>query len=327
VAEIVLAIGTSHTPILSIPPENWEAGHAAKDRIEYADVFEERARANAGWIEKECNLPRWQEQYAAVQRAIASLADTFARVKPDVAVIVGDDQRELFRDDPTPALAIYWGQSLQVAPPAVPSAPFRALAKWAEYGDEPATYQCVPELAKHMIDVAIDGEFDIANVRKVPAGRQVGHAYNFVCRRIMAGCLVPYVPVWLNAFYGLNQPRAGRCFAFGQMLHEAIESWDSDARVALVASGGLSHTIVDEELDRGIIAALKAKNPHGLTHWDESRFHWPGMDGFGTGETKSWITVAGAVQDTDLKMELVDYLPIYRTVAGSGVGATFARWQ
>jgi 3-O-methylgallate 3,4-dioxygenase len=51
------------------------------------------------------------------------------------------------------------------------------------------------------------------------------------------------------------------------------------------------------------------------------------MDGFGTGETKSWIAVAGAVHDTGLTMELVDYLPIYRTVAGSGVGATFARWQ
>lgn len=326
-AKIVLGLAASHSPLLSSPPEEWETGHAAKDRRAYAEIWDEYSARNASWIGPELTMDRWQEKYAGVQHALDSLGDTFARVRPDVAVILGDDQTEVFQEDCTPALAIYWGKDLLVEPPDWDTVePMRRASKRVEYGDRPTTYACVPELGKHLVESLTEDEFDVAHFREMPAGRQIGHAYNFICRRVMRENVVPYVPVLLNVFNGLNQPSARRCYAFGQALGRAISSWPDDVRVAVIASGGLSHTIIDEELDRGILAAMQEKDEAGMSSWPEARFHWPGKFGFGTGETKSWIATAGALDATSLNMHLTDYIAVYRASVGSGVGSGFAEW-
>lgn len=327
-AKIVLGIGTSHSPLLSTPPEHWETGHSAKDRRDYAEIFEERSRQNAPWIGPELTMERWLQKYAAVQNAIGRLGEVLAEVKPDVAVIVGDDQQEVFKHEARPALAAYWGESLRVIPPDMNDVQdFRRFSKWAEYGDEPVTYPCEPSLGKHLVESLVEQDFDVMALNQLPEGRQIGHAYNFVCRRVMNGNGPPYVPIMLNVFFGLNQPTVGRCYALGRALRRAIDSWEGDKTVALVASGGLSHTMIDEELDRGILAAMEEKDEKGITSWPEERFHFPGKFGFGTGETKSWVTVAGAMAENDLDMHLVDYVACYRTTAGTGVGAGFAYWR
>ncbi|MEH7333840.1 hypothetical protein V7161_14445, partial [Neobacillus drentensis] len=38
-------------------------------------------------------------------------------------------------------------------------------------------------------------------------------------------------------------PTMDRCFQLGEVIRSAIESWDSDKKVAIVASGGLSHWV------------------------------------------------------------------------------------
>lgn len=44
----------------------------------------------------------------------------------------------------------------------------------------------------------------------------------------------------------------------------------------------------------------------------------------GTSEIRNWITVAGAAQHLD--MELFDYVPCYRSPAGTGCAMAFAQW-
>ena len=46
-----------------------------------------------------------------------------------------------------------------------------------------------------------------------------------------------------------------------------------------------------------------------------------------TSESLNWVAVGGAMQHSDLKAEVVDYVPVYRTPAGTGGGWTFIRWQ
>ena len=54
-----------------------------------------------------------------------------------------------------------------------------------------------------------------------------------------------------------------RCFQLGEMLRQSIESWEWDKKVAIVASGGLSHWVpipkIDSEKqeDQGVIHILK----------------------------------------------------------------------
>ena len=53
----------------------------------------------------------------------------------------------------------------------------------------------------------------------------------------------------MNTYYPPNQPNPKRCYDFGRTLRSAIEAWPTKARVAILASGGLSHFVVDEDLD------------------------------------------------------------------------------
>jgi 3-O-methylgallate 3,4-dioxygenase len=47
----------------------------------------------------------------------------------------------------------------------------------------------------------------------------------------------------------------------------------------------------------------------------------------GSSESKCWIMAAGALSDADLKMDLLDYVPCYRSEAGTGNAMGFATWQ
>ena len=65
----------------------------------------------------------------------------------------------------------------------------------------------------------------------------VGHAFSFLYRRLVPGSKIPMVPVMVNTYYPPNQPTPKRCYAFGQAVRKAVESWDSGKRVAIMASG------------------------------------------------------------------------------------------
>jgi hypothetical protein len=130
--------------------------------------------------------------------------------------------------------------------------------------------------------------------------------------------VVPMLPVMVNTYFPPNQPTAGRCYAFGTALRRAVESWDRDARVAVVASGGLSHFVIDEELDHRILEAFRSRNAAHITSVPQGELV------SGTSEIRNWVVVAGATEH--LELEVVDYVPTYRSPAGTGCGMAFARW-
>jgi seryl-tRNA synthetase len=87
----------------------------------------------------------------------------------------------------------------------------------------------------------------------------------------------------------------------------------------VVASGGLSHILIDEEIDRQTI--------DGLLHKDKQKLFSLPVEKliFGTSEIRNWVAVAGAVEHLDMK--LVDYVPCYRSMAGTGCAMSFASWN
>jgi hypothetical protein len=90
-------------------------------------------------------------------------------------------------------------------------------------------------------------------------------------------------------------------------------------RVAVVASGGLSHFIVDEELDREVLRALQENDYQALRAIPRNALK------SGSSEILNWVLVAGAVNPLPLTWS--EYQPIYRTPAGTGVGAAFCIWK
>ena len=330
-AEIVLGMASSHAPQLEMPPEHWRA-YGDRGRTQAVHWFAgntysfgELAELRAGeHFERECTDEKFQTRWDACQGAIGHLEGTLAAVKPDVCIILGDDQKESFDDENMPALSIFYGDAIDDIPNPGGA---RGIYSDPEVARRPAgqlTHPADAALGEYLIEAFIENEFDVARSSKLPPGRDgdgsIGHAFYYVYRRLMNNVVTPNVPVLVNTYYPPNTPTASRCYRFGQTLRKAIEDWDSDKRVAVFASGGLSHTVIEEELDHRIIDGLKHDDVAKLTDYPDARFR------AGTSEIKNWIALAGAMSGTGLALNMVDYVPCYRTEAGNGCAMGFAEW-
>ena len=327
-AQIVLGIGSSHTPQLNTPPEIWPL-HGENDkknpwlfdrqgrRVSYDEVL---AQADPNIPARELTPEKQRERWEGAQKAVSHLQDKLAEADPDVIVVFGDDQAEIFPHDFRPALMVHWGETVPNMPDLFSRAPYEAGRKagWA-YGPERATIPIRADLGKHIVDALIDGGFDVASSKKLDNDMGLGHAYGFIFGRIMNGKTVPMVPVILNTLYPPNQPTAARCYELGRTVRKAIEDWPVDARVAIAGSGGLSHFVIDEEIDEQFMAALRSKKAEDFAALPRERLE------SGTGELRSWTGAAGALEGLDLTF--MDYYPCYRSPAGTGVAMGFAVWE
>ena len=336
-ARIVLGLATSHGPLLSTPPEHWgeraKADRANKELWFRGEIvpFEalEVMRAEEDLPHKS-SLSERSVRFARCRRAIDSLAASFEAAAPDVVVIVGNDQLEAFSYANMPAFAIYRGESVMNRPPSADQAakmpPGVAESVFAHRPREETRYPCAPDLAAHIISRMVEREFDITQSNALPqdgaewSRGALPHAFGFVLRQIMQDRPVPHIPVLINTFYPPNQPTARRCYRFGAALADAIAAWPQDLRVAVIASGGLSHFVVDEDLDHRFLRALESGDPDALGSLPEPLLQ------SGSSEMKNWIATAAAVQQAGLGMELVDYVPCYRSNAGTGNAMGFVRW-
>jgi catalytic LigB subunit of aromatic ring-opening dioxygenase len=318
-AEIVLGIGTSHSPQLSVPASEW---HLLREKDEHDPTLDYPGllRLAKPKIDQDLTDKKMRERDEACQNGIAVLGDVLQRAKADVIVIFGDDQHEQFDDDNMPTFALYHGHSLPVIKKHLGGLPgeWKSVEEggWAETAGE---YRAESELAEHLIRSLVADEFDIARCDRLRKEIGVGHAFSFLYRRILPGGVLPMVPVMVNTYYPPNQPTPKRCYAFGQAVRRGIESWKRDARVALMASGGLSHVVIDEALDRTVLDGLKQKKRELLYGLPRDK-----MRG-GTSEILNWIALAGSVEP--MEMKLVDYVTAYRSPAGTGCGMAFAYWR
>jgi len=328
-AEVVLGLASSHTPQLSTSADFW-AQHAVRDQHNarllgsdghYYSYDELLASADPALVD-ELALPVWRSKFDRSQAAIDLLARRLAAADPDVVVIVGDDQHELFGAEGVPAIGLFTGEALWDLPPdaehlaRIP--PDIRAAGWAAHADEPDSYPVAAEFSEHLAGVLTGREFDVTVMSQQPAGRSLGHAFTFVRRRLRLAASVPIVPVLLNTYFPPNVPAPGRCWRLGEALRAGIESWAGAARVAVVASGGLSHFVVIEDLDRRVLAGLESADPAVFEQVPVTLLR------SGTSEILNWIAAGGALGG--LAFELVDYIPAYRSPAGTGVGMAFATW-
>ncbi len=316
-ATIVLGLGTSHSPQVSVPWTKWgllREKDETDPRLDYPALAN---RARRG-IEQDLSEQQWRQRSEACQKAVAALGDVLRAAHPDAVVVLGDDQHEQFLDDNLPALAIYHGKSLSVPKHAGHDlAPWKAAEEegWADTASE---YPAEAELGEHLVRSLTSEEFDVARTNRLREGVGVGHAFSFLYRRILPGRKLPIVPVMVNTYFPPNQPTPRRCYALGRALRGAIHAWDRDARVAIMASGGLSHVVIDEDLDRLTLDAMSRKDSATLCSLPRDKLRG------GTSEILNWVALAGAMEP--MKMHLLDYIPAYRSPAGTGCGMAFAYW-
>lgn len=326
-AKIVLGIGSSHTPMLNAPVEDWPR-FIERDRLR--PHLDKNGRAiSYDDLEKQAGLAMLEQlhpdllaqRHSGAMLCIERLSGVIRQAQLDVMVILGDDQKELYHDHNMPSILVYRGKTIRNVPQRTHPGPDWAAKASARYYEahEPREYPVHTGLAGHLIEQLIDADFDVACADSIPAGQGEGHAFGFVHNRLAAGQTIATVPIFLNTYYPPNQPTPRRCYRLGQTLRQAIEAYPENLRVGIVASGGLSHFTVDEELDGAVIAALKARDQAALTSLPREKLN------SGSSEIRNWIGLAGAVEH--LKLDKIDYYPGYRTPAGTGTGLCFANWS
>ncbi len=233
-AEIVIGLGTSHSPQLSLTPETWPL-HAENDKRNphlygldgIHHTYEEVLDMADASIEKQLDPELWQKRYDICQNGIATVSQKLAEANVDAVIVIGDDQEEVFQEDNFPAVAVYWGDTISNIPDSL-QAPLRRAA-WS-YGLEEKEYPIARDLASHMLSSLSEQEFDVARSRYFRKGQGMGHAFSFIYTRIMQDKLIPMVPVMLNTYFPPNQPTPKRSYNLGQAIRNAVEEWDSDAR-------------------------------------------------------------------------------------------------
>lgn len=336
-AEIVLGMWTTHGPTLSTTPDEWllrlTADHQNKSHPFRGGIYDFQTlvemRKDEGLAFKSSSQERIR-RHALCREAVEKMAEIYATAKPDVAVIFGNDQNELFRKDAmVPAFTIFNGERIWHEPASQEQAamhpPGIHAAEWGHKPPRHTEYPGHPELANTMLRHLTQQGFDINRASELPHHdghwhSGIGHAFGFIYRQIMRDVVIPNVPIIANTFFPPNQPTAKRMFQLGQAVGEAIRAWDSDARVAVFGSGGMSHFVIDEQLDQDFIKAIAARDADYLSSIDEATLQ------SGTSELKNWIGAAGCLFGTQLHGGLIDYVPCYRSEAGTGTANGFVAW-
>lgn len=328
-AEIVMGIGASHSPLLNSPAEDYPK-HAEIDASGRKLLDQHGRTVTYGELLERAD-PSIRDQIApdVLEQRAKACTDNIARLDReirdadlDTLIIIGDDQNEQYGEENLPAILIYRGETIVNNPLNMPEdAPqfWRHARSQFHVKDEPIEYPVAHELAEHLIDALMDDAFDISQAKRLGKAHGEGHAFGYVHQRLMTEKVVPIVPVALNTYFPPNQPRPARCYELGRAIAKAVRAFPRNGRVGILGSGGLSHFAVDEELDRMVLEACRTKNAEALKTIDVNRLN------SGTSEIRNWITVAGACEHLDTAWQ--EYIPCYRSEAGTGCGMGFAVWN
>lgn len=301
-------IATSHGRSLWRPPERW-AQTLAGYPPHLVTMFPDTAGREA------TSLEYCQHLYDRTRQCFADIRASLAAYRPDVLIMVGDDQGDMFNSSNNPQLAIYtghdemWGRS--AFDPDLP-APQR----------ERVTFRNHVDLSQHLLRELIERDFDMASMAKFAPAGAPGVGLSHMAARCVpevdpAGAL-PIVCIFINEYYA-PMPTARRCIALGRAIAEILSQ--RPERAAIYASGGLSHfpnTIlrgyIDIPLDTWILERLQRNDVDALEHLfafdsDTQRA--------GTGEIRAWLTAAAAM---NRRFELLDYMPVHSGQCGNAFG-------
>ncbi len=244
--------------------------------------------------------PYWApffEGYAPLHRWIE-------QSRPDVVVVIYNDHGLNFFLDKMPTFAVGAAPSYTNADegwgiPAVPA------------------FTGQQELSWHIINALIDEEFDLTTCQEM----LVDHAFTLP----MALCWpsqdwpVKVVPVCINTAQ-FPMPSAARCYKLGEAIGRAIRSWNSDQRVMVMGTGGLSHQLdgeragfINREFDQQFMQSM-IDDPKWATQYSIPQLvEKTGTQGV---ELVMWLAARGALGDRVKEVTRNYHIPISNTAAG-----------
>jgi hypothetical protein len=152
----------------------------------------------------------------------SKVASDLAALRPDVIVIFSTDHLNTLFFENLPILAV--GVADQF------SGPNDDVPVMRRYD-----VRSVPALAQHIRNESVGAGFDVSLVQEF----EVDHSFIVPLHFLTPDMRVPMIPIFVSGHVP-PLPRADRCFAFGQAIRNAIESWPEPLRVVTIGSGSFS---------------------------------------------------------------------------------------
>ncbi|WP_394787122.1 gallate dioxygenase [Rhodoferax sp.] len=246
------------------------------------------------------NDPVWApifEAFEPVQRWIAEQ-------QPDVLFFIYNDHVTSFFFDHYSAFALGIGERYEVA-------------------DEGGGARDLPPvmghsaLARHVGQSLVADEFDMSFFQDKPLDHGCFSPLSMLCP-LTPNWPVPIVPLQVGVLQ-FPVPSARRCYKLGQALCRAIESYPEDIKVAVVATGGLSHQVHGERAgfnnpawDAQFLELIE-KDPERLA--DMTQAELATLGGMEGSEVIMWLVMRGALPAGIRKIHQSYYLPSMTGIA------------
>jgi aromatic ring-opening dioxygenase catalytic subunit (LigB family) len=249
-----------------------------------------------------------ENQKNRLTAAFRELGKRLSAARPDVIVEVSPDHWTNFFLDNLPTVCIGIGETHEGPPePWLKDFPHKEIKGHGGF-------------AKHIAQTAMQEGFEPSLSHRL----KLDHGFCIPLWRMELGKLPRIVPMIVNSIEP-PLPSLRRCLEWGALLEKAIQSYPENLRVAVLATGGLSHSIgertmgkIDEAFDRECIRLFSARNEKALVPFLEQKLPHAGN---GSEEVRNWLVAHGAAGGRGF--ELVDYLPVPTVIVGCG----FAAWK
>lgn len=226
-------------------------------------------------------------QLDATIAAMRKLGKVLDETRPDVAIFLGSDHLETFSISCVPTFALLAGS--------------RAIAQFAGRSFDLPVHR---EMAEDLLNKLVRADFDVAYSEDAVLGHTFAVPFEFV----LEGRDIPVIPFHTNVYLPpLPSPR--RCAALGREIARIIAS--RPERVALIASGGMSHypgtwkyPHPEFDFDRWMIGELERGNTDALIRMTVEQ-----LDEVGNTELLNWSIMLGATGPR--RGELLQYTPTW----------------
>jgi aromatic ring-opening dioxygenase catalytic subunit (LigB family) len=241
--------------------------------------------------------------------AFGELGRRVAAVSPDVLVVVSPDHWVNFFINNLPSVCIGVGEAHDGPPePFLKDFPYKTVPGH-------------PAFARHIVATALENDFEPSVSHRLA----LDHGFCIPLQRMELPKFPRIVPMVINDLEP-PMPSIRRCLQWGRLLAQAAESYPEPLRVAVLGTGGLSHSIgeptmgkIDEKFDRACIEVFKKGDDARLIEF----LNTEEVDavGNGTHEVRNWVVAHAAAGSRGF--DLVDYFPSPEVYVGCG----FASWK
>ena len=284
---LVSAMAASHAPnILLEPGSEWE------DFMDLHYSMAPQGSATRPTLEQQKKLRRDAEA------AFAALRADLEEAKPDVLIVVANDQFVNFFWNNIPTFFVTLAEEVQ-----------------GQFTRHKFHYRNHKELGREIVRAGIQHGIDFSFGEHV----ELQHTQNVPLYFLLPEPKIPILPIYVNTWVE-PAPTPKRCYQVGELIREVALS--SPERMAILATGGLSHFPgsprigeIDTEFDHRLLEVMRQGKGSSLAEYSVDE-----LLKAGDSEFLNWMVVVGAVGDA--KATYTSYMPDF---VATGWG--FVSWR